>query len=115
MTRFTTLMTICTLALTCQAAFAGPAPDALSVKVRFADLDLTHRQGVAVLYDRITYAAKTVCRPFEGRDLKSAATTQHCIRAAISTAVATVNWPALTAYHQMRTGVSSAPLQVAAK
>lgn len=115
MTRFTTLMTICTLALAYQAAFAGPTPAALSVKVQFADLDLTHRQGVAVLYDRITYAAKTVCEPFEGRDLKSAANTRRCIRETISTAVATVNRPALTVYHQMRTGVSSGPLQVAAK
>jgi UrcA family protein len=115
MTRFTTLMTICTLALTYQAALASPTPDSLSMKVQFADLDLTHHQGVAVLYDRITYAAKTICEPFEGRDLRSAANTGRCVREAISTAVAKVNRPVLTDYHQMRTGVSSGPPRVAAK
>jgi UrcA family protein len=115
MTRFTTLMTICTLALTCHAAFADPVPDALSVKVQFSDLDLTHPQGIAVLYGRISYAAKTVCAPFEGRDLRSFAAAQRCHRDAISAAVARVDRPALTAYHRMRTGIDSEPLAVAAR
>lgn len=115
MTRFTTLMTICTLALTHQAAFAGSAPDSLSVRVGFADLDLTHPQGVAVLYDRIAGAAKAVCAPFEGRGLKNVALFRGCVREAIAAAVTRADQPMLTAYYRQRSGARTPAVQVAQK
>jgi UrcA family protein len=113
MYRFTTLMTICTLALASQAVLADPASDAPSVRVRFADLDVTHTQGAAVLYGRIEQAANTVCAAFEGRDLSRVANFQGCVRQTIAAGVAKVNQPALTAYYRMRAGVSSPTQQLA--
>ncbi len=113
MNRFTTLTTLCTLALAHQAAFAGP--DALSVKVSFADLDLNHSQGVAVLYDRIANAAKAVCAPLEGRDLKSSTLFRGCIHEAITGAVSRVDQPRLTAYYRQRSGAGMPTVQIAQK
>lgn len=113
MNRFTTLTTICTLTLAHQAAFAGP--DALSVKVQFADLDLTHQQGIAVLYDRITGAAKAVCAPFDGRSLKDSGMFRGCIHEAIAGAVARVDQAKLTAYYRQRSGGGTPTVQVAQK
>jgi UrcA family protein len=115
MYRFTTLMTIGTLALASQAAIAAPAPDAPSMLVRFADLDLTRMPGAAVLYRRIEHAASTVCASFDGRDPSHVALFQGCTREAIAASVAKVNQPALTAYYRMRTGASSPTIQLAGK
>lgn len=114
MNRFTTLTTICALTLTHQAAFAGP--DALSVKVKFADVDLTHQEGIAVLYDRIGSAAKAVCAPFDGRsNPKDSSMFRRCIHEAIAGAVAGVDQPKLTAYYRQRSGAGTPTVQVAQK
>jgi UrcA family protein len=103
MYRFASTMLIFALSLGAQLIHADPAPDALSVTVHFADLDLTRSAGAAVLHQRLKTAAETVCG-FEGsvrsRDLGSQKRFQECIWSAIGTAVAKVDQPTLTAYHR---------------
>jgi UrcA family protein len=83
---------------------------------RFADLDLSHSQGAAVLYRRLKGAAETVCG-VEGsvlsRDLGSHKRSQECIRSALDAAVAKVNQPALTAYYRAQFEGRNATSQIA--
>ena len=70
--------------------------------VNFADIDLTRDTGAVTLYLRIKSAAKQVC-PAE-LDAGFPASNRHrCIEQAINHAVADVNAPTLTNYHQART------------
>jgi len=102
MNRLTTTMLTFALALGFQLANAGPPPDALSVTVPFADLDLTRSMGAAVLFQRLKSAAETVCAPFDSRSRHLANQTRHkkCMQTAIGTAVAKVDQPVLTAYYR---------------
>ena len=70
--------------------------------VRFADLDLSRIDGVTKLYGRLGHAGRAVC--------DALVTTQWftqeyraCVDKAIADAVAIVNRPLLTQYHQLRT------------
>jgi UrcA family protein len=104
MYRFASTMLIFALSLGAQLIHADPAPDALSVTVHFADLDLTRSAGAAVVYQRLKSAAETVCGVESGsvrsRDLGSQKRFQECIWSAIGTAVAKVDQPTLTAYYR---------------
>lgn len=71
--------------------------------VRFPDLDLSKMAGATALYSRINIAARIVCRPLEGRDLQQASEHRTCLRKAVAGAVADVNRPLLSQYHQLRT------------
>jgi UrcA family protein len=71
--------------------------------VRFAALDLSKIDGAIVLYARIRQAAATVCRPLESRELGFAQKHRACMDKAVSDAVASVNRPLLSQYHQLRT------------
>ena len=95
MNRFTTTMMISALGLGFQLADAASPQDPPAVIVRFADLDLSHSEGVTVLYHRLKEAAKTVCDPQNSRDFDR---YQTCLRSAIGAAVAKIDRPALTAY-----------------
>ncbi len=53
MNRFTTTMMISALGLGSQLANAAPPKGPPTVIVRFADLDLSHNQGVTALYQRL--------------------------------------------------------------
>ena len=72
--------------------------------VKFADLDLSHSQGVAVLYTRIRSAAREVCLPQYNWVMEMRVISDQCRDEAVARAVADVNAPALTAYYQGRTG-----------
>ena len=88
------------------AAVTVPATsedDQPSRVVKFADLDLTHSQGAAVLYLRIRSAARAVCLPQYNWMMELREITDQCREEAIARAVANVNAPALTAYYQGRT------------
>jgi UrcA family protein len=113
MNRFTTMMMISALGLGSQLAEAASPQDPPAVIVRFADLDLSHSQGVAVLYHRLKAAAETVCAPQSGRDLKSQARYSMCWHSALGTAVAKVDQPALTAYHRAQFEGRNATFQIA--
>jgi UrcA family protein len=112
MTRLTTLFLTFVLTLTQQLASAA-APDVPSISVRYADLDLTRTAGAAALYGRLAVAAKTVCGPFEPRDLGSVARFNGCVERAIATAVAKVDQPALTHYALAHSKSRSATTQIA--
>jgi len=112
MNRFTITMMVSALGLGSQFASAASPQDPPTVIVRFADLDLTHIQGVAVLYQRLERAAETVCAPENSRDLVSQP-YKMCRQIALGTAVAKVDRPALTAYYRAKFG--GATVQIAQK
>jgi UrcA family protein len=70
--------------------------------VRFPDLDLSTMNGAAALYARLTYAARVVCEPLEGRALAIVEKHRTCMDQAIAHAVASVDRPLVSQYHQLR-------------
>jgi UrcA family protein len=80
-----------------------------SVTVRFADLNLDRPADVAKLYHRIKVAAESTCG---ARDLELTPWVDpdwtRCVDVAVAQAVARVDRPALSAYHQRRLGFSPA-------
>jgi UrcA family protein len=72
---------------------------AKSIKVSYADLDLSTQAGAATLYSRIRGAARQVCGD-EGTSYTDHAIWKGCFKRAVGDAVATVNNPRLTALHQ---------------
>jgi UrcA family protein len=93
-----------TMVSVCAIANAG-SPDGAAVHriVHFADLDLSHSAGVAVLYQRIRAAAHEVCQPLSERDLTLRAASRSCVVDAVDQAVSDIHSPALSRYHQMKT------------
>ena len=82
--------------------------------VRFSDLDVSKPEGATALYARIRHAARIVCAPGESREMGLAAMYRACMEESIANAVAKVDRPLLSQYHQARaTGGKSAPLQLA--
>ncbi len=101
-------MTIgCAATLGCSAALASPASAGIdqpaTYVVRFADLDLSRIDGAATVYTRIRSAAHQVCTSLEGRDLGLLVKYRACVDKAIADAVASVNRPLLSQYHQLHT------------
>jgi UrcA family protein len=98
---------VCAAILGCSAAVASPASAAIdqpaTYVVRFADLDLSRIDGAATLYNRIRLAANQVCAPLESRDLGLLVKDRACVDKAIADAVANVNRPLLSQYHQLHT------------
>jgi UrcA family protein len=113
MNRFTTTMMISALGLGSQLADAASPQDPAAVIVRFAELDLSHSQGVAVLYQRLKGAAETVCATQNGRDLGSQTRYRMCWHSALGSAVAKVDRPALTAYYRAQFKGRNATFQIA--
>jgi UrcA family protein len=70
-------------------------------RINFEDLDPAQPADVAVMYERITTAARMVCRdasaPWDGRQQRN---FQLCVKGAIDHAVMDVNLTALTDLHQ---------------
>lgn len=81
---------------TATAASAAPAQ---SVRISYADLNLTHAAGVAALYSRLRHAASAVCNPSDTIDSRAAISYRDCAARALDEAVAAVNEPKLTAVH----------------
>jgi UrcA family protein len=71
--------------------------------VRFPDLDLSKMAGATALYVRLQHAARVVCDPLESRELGIAARYRACMDQAVTNAVAGVNRPLLSEYHQLHT------------
>src|ERR1700733_3478024 len=79
-------------------SFASDSPDVLQVKVKYGDLNVSSTSGATSLYNRIRYAAYSVCHPF--RPLNSADFGERnvftaCVQKAMSNAINAVNEPAL--------------------
>lgn len=86
-----TLMLLAASATTLAASRIGEIP---TKTVSFRDLDLTTAHGAEVLYDRLTSAAREVCR---GADL----TSMHACRArAVDDAVRAIGNPLLSSLHR---------------
>jgi len=83
-------------ACACLLPLAAEADQARTVKVHYADLNLTTVHGAKTLYARIRGAARSVCgdEPY-GIDEQRA--WHSCFDGTVSDAVATVNSPMLTA------------------
>ena len=101
---FTALIVLtCTLA-TGSAMAAQPLGKAPSTIVRFADLKLAKATDVAILYRRIGWAARWVCRNDEHSIHAAGARNMAlCVDEATEQAVRDVNRPALTALHRSKT------------
>jgi len=82
--------------------------------VRYSDLDLSKIDGAAALYSRVSYAAAIVCNSLQSRNLGIAAKYQACVAQAIANAVAGVDRPLVSQYHESRTkGTKAAYAQLA--
>jgi len=73
---------------------------ALRVTVLYDELDLSNKHGVENLYARLRGAARQVCTPFEGKELRRREAWKTCYNQALSSAVQQVNRDAVTALHQ---------------
>jgi UrcA family protein len=114
-------LTICiavTLGLAAADASAGTFWDASVMEaarkevVPFRDLDLSKIEGVTKLYGRISHAARDVCDPLETWYPQK---YRACVDKAIADAVAKVNRPLLSQYHQLHTRGDKAGLVQLAK
>jgi UrcA family protein len=76
-------------------------------RVHFGDLNVERQEGAAVLYRRIERAAERVCgEPQLTGSYFISPFWRSCVRQAVEQAVATVDRPALTAYHREHVGSS---------
>jgi UrcA family protein len=73
--------------------------DALSAKVQFGDLNLNSAAGAKILYGRLSKAARSVCSPFESRELATTAKWHNCYDRALAAAVAKIDKPMVTQLH----------------
>ena len=91
-------------ALSTGVLHAAPADNVAQVTVTYADLDLSKSEGADTLYRRLTQAARIVCAPYEGRDLKGRQLWNDCYEDAIGEALATLGNPMLTDLHRPTRG-----------
>ena len=113
MYRLTAAITIFGLGLGAQLTYATPPQGVHFVEVRFSDLDLTHNEGAAVLYQRLHAAAKAVCASLNARDLASQMRFRDCVQTGIASAVAKIDRPVLTEYYKAHTNGRDATVQIA--
>jgi UrcA family protein len=117
-------LTICiaaTLGFNAANAATDDASSAQSMKkeyltyvVQFSDLDVSKIEGAKTLYARLRLAAQVVCTPLESASSWGERQHRACMDKAIADAVASVNRPLLSQYHQSRTtGNKSSPVQFA--
>jgi UrcA family protein len=90
-------------------SFASDSPDALQVKVKYADLNVSTTSGATSLYNRIKGAADSVCNPFRPSnpgDLAARKAFTDCMHKAMSNAINEVNEPALFTVANAKAGTS---------
>jgi UrcA family protein len=89
--------------------FAQSAPEApaavATATVRYGDLDLNTREGVATLYGRLKAATRVVCRDYESGELYLVYLAKSCREDALAAAVRSVGHDTLDALH--RTSIAS--------
>ena len=71
-----------------------------SVVVKYGDLDLGTKSGVATLHARLNHAAQQVCGSVDTRQLDLREQFDHCVADAVSEAVRTVGNSNLSLYHR---------------
>jgi UrcA family protein len=98
-------------ALAQEPTAAATTNDSVTYPVGFSDLNVATIKGAKTLYLRIRYAAETLCENAATWGKKEG---QACVRQAVDDAVARVDLPLLTQYHQLRVkGDKAALLQLA--
>lgn len=106
--RFISLLLLTTLAVAASAAsIAAPPTDIRQKVLDYSDLDLNSMSGVRRVYARIRKAAEAVCGD---QQVTGSRITQPdwraCYDRAVADAVAQLDEPALSAYHQRRVGAA---------
>jgi UrcA family protein len=79
----------------------------VTLPVRYSDLDVSTMQGAKTLYLRIRFAAETLCESAATWGKKEG---QACVNKAVEDAVAHVNLPLLSQFHQLRSQGAKAGL-----
>jgi UrcA family protein len=87
------------LALSGVAAASTPK-DLPSVVVKYGDLSLDTKSGVASLHARIRNAARYVCNSLDSRVLGLREQYEHCVSDAVKQSVAAVGNDNLSRYHR---------------
>lgn len=84
---------------------AGPFDESRTVRVSYADLDLTHPDGLTQLERRVETATDRVCASHGTLDLKSRMATRQCRDTALANAMGKVQLAALKASSQQYAAV----------
>jgi len=92
------------ISATAMPAGADTLDAPLSIKVHYADLDMTHAAGIKALYGRIQNAARKVCEPLASMPGLQTGAWDKCVANAVSTAVQSVGQPALSSLYEEKTG-----------
>jgi UrcA family protein len=93
-------------ALALSGAAAAGAPGVETRVVRFGDLNLDSRAGVAVLHKRLRNAAESVCGNLDSRVLVLRDAYQQCVAEAVTQSVTSVGNPNLSNFHASKGRVS---------
>ena len=86
-------------ALSLSGLAAAGASDVNSVVVRYGDLNLDSKAGVASLHKRIRNAAESVCSQLETRILGLRDAYDTCVEGAVADGIAAVGHSSLTQFH----------------
>ena len=98
---------LCTTAFaTTGALAAAPAPN--EIELSYVKSALSQPEAAQSLYQRIQFAARSVCHEPPSRELASYMKYRQCYESAVDAAVAKVDASALTALHRSRMQRSAA-------
>jgi UrcA family protein len=101
----------CTAISTNALASDSPATTTVTYPVGYSDIDISTTKGAKTLYLRIRFAAETLC---EGAATWGKKEGEACVHNAVNDAVARVDAPLLSQYHQLRSKTDKAgPAQLA--
>ena len=94
-------------ALARESPAASTANWSVTYPVKYSDLDVSTMSGAKTLYMRIRFAAETLCESAATWGKKEG---DACVQKAVNDAVARVNVPLLSQYHQLRVDHNKAGL-----
>jgi UrcA family protein len=90
------------------AAGAAPLAEIPTVRVQFADLDISHDAGVERLYSRLRQASQAVCSTHaDMHDIRAIVAQKSCAAAALDRAVSDIHSSRLSARHALGAAASS--------
>ena len=101
---------LATLAVAPGSAQAQPAanPESVSVRISFADLNLSSSQGAREMMGRIEDAARVICgEPSANNDLAERVREHACVSQTESDAVRSLDAPTVTALSDSRRGAET--------
>ncbi len=98
--RFIKLLPVAAALAISGLAQAGTPRDLPSVVVKYGDLSLNSKAGIATLHSRIKNAAQQVCSPLNSRVLGLRDQYEQCVSDAVTQSVAAVGNPNLSTFHR---------------